>query len=115
MDKIFVEGLALRGKHGVHHREKQEDQDFILDISAEFDSRAGAVSDKLADTIDYRRFCDIARDVVEDESFDLIERLADTIGKRILEDSRIGSVVVSIRKPQAFKNGIPGVTIIRTR
>ena len=115
MDKIFVEGLALRGKHGVHHKERQEEQNFLVDISVEFDTTAAVKSDALADTVDYSQFAATAKDIVEKESFYLIEKLADTIARRILEDDRGSSVEVTVRKPEALKSGIAGVTIVRTR
>src|SRR3989344_85641 len=111
-DSIFVEGLRLRGKHGVHENERQNQQEFVVDISVKFDTRKAAASDDLADTVDYGTFATIAKDVVEKNSFYLIERLADTICSRILADTRIQEVAVTIRKPAALQNGVPGVTII---
>ncbi len=115
MDRIFIEGLALRGKHGVHHKEREEEQGFLINISAEVDTRPAAESDNLADAADYKKFYDIARNAVEKDSFYLIERLADTIARRILEDARIIRVEVTIRKPEALPSGIAGVTIARKR
>jgi len=115
MDRIFVEGLALRGKHGVHHKERQEEQEFLIDISVEMDTKAAALSDDISTTADYTQFVEIAREAVERNSFYLIERLADRIAGDILKDERLARVEVTIRKPAALKSGVPGVTIIRTR
>jgi len=115
MDRIFVEGLALRGRHGVNHKEREEEQGFLIDISVQFDTALAVQSDNIADTADYTKFVEIARECVEQRSFYLIERLADTIARRILEDSRVALVSVTIRKPEVLESGTPGVTIIRTR
>lgn len=115
MDTVFIEGLRLSGKHGVHEHERQNEQEFIIDIHGTLDIRTAALSDNLTDTVDYSHFAVIAREVVEKNSFDLIERLADTICSRILEDKRLTGVSVTIRKPAALGNGLPGVTIVRTR
>ena len=115
MDRVFIKGLSLRGKHGVYKHERIAEQNFMLDISADVDVSAAGKSDSLDDTVDYVRFSDIAKDVVENNSYYLVEKLAEVIAGRILEDVRIHSVSVSILKPQALDNGIPGVSIVRTR
>ena len=115
MDKIFIENLRIKGRHGVDSHERRESQDFLVDISAEIDTKAAAMSDDLADTADYKRFCEIAREAVESNSFYLIERLADTIARKILEDNRLASVEVVVRKPEALESGMAGVRIVRTR
>ncbi len=115
MDSIFIEGLRVLGKHGVHEYERKESQEFLVDIRAEFDTHKAAISDDLDDTIDYGDFAGIAEDVVKKNSFYLIERLASTIAERILEEMPIGKVSVTIRKPTALPNGVPGVTIMRSR
>lgn len=114
-DSIFVEGLHLRGKHGVRERERQNEQEFLVDIRAEFDARAAAKSDNIGDALNYEHFCKVAREAVEHNSFHLIERLADTIAQGILGDLRITRVEVTVRKPAALPSGVPGVRIVRTR
>ena len=115
MDKIFIEHLAVRGKHGVSEEERSREQEFVLDISVELDTHAAAASDALGDTVDYNFFRDTARDVVGGKSFKLLERLADAVAEVILEDERIKVVSVTIHKTEMFPDSIPGVTIVRTQ
>lgn len=115
MDKIFVERLSLRGKHGVRQQERVREQEFLISIVADFDTTRAVKTDDIADTLDYRKFCDIARAAVAGETFYLIEKLADTIARNILKDTRIARIEVTIRKPEALENALPGVTIIRKR
>ena len=115
MDTVFVEDLEVIGTHGVHEHERKFEQKFMVDIRATFDASAAAVSDKLSDTLDYGSFCRIARETIESEPVYLIEKLALTIINRILEDTRIISVSVTIRKPSVLASGVPGVTITRNR
>ena len=115
MDRVFIQGISLFGKHGVLESERSNEQEFIVDISAEFDARNATASDDLNDTIDYMPFADMVRGVVEKESFYLIERLAETIAQKLLEDTRLSKVEVTVKKPAALSNGLPGVTIVRTR
>ena len=115
MDTVFVENLEVVGTHGVLEHERKFEQKFLIDIRADFDASAGAASDKLEDTLDYVAFCRIARETIESEPVYLIEKLALTIANRILEDARITSVSVTIRKPSVLASGIPGITITRGR
>jgi 7,8-dihydroneopterin aldolase/epimerase/oxygenase len=115
MDRIFIERLSLKGKHGVHDREREVEQEFLFDIAVECDTQKAGSTDHLADTLDYVRFRDIAREVVEENSFYLIEKLAETVAQKILEDVRVLTVSVTIRKPAALESGVPGVVVIRTR
>jgi dihydroneopterin aldolase len=115
MDRIFIEKLLLKGRHGVLDHERLVEQEFLVDISVEFDTHNAAKSDKIKDTIDYVRFYEIARDVMGGAPFFLIERLAETIAQKILEDARIEQVSISVRKPLALEAGVPGVTVIRAR
>ncbi len=115
MDTVFLHGLSINGKHGVLPRERHVEQEFIIDIDAVFDAKTAAASDSIDDTVDYVRFRDIAVDVITSESHYLIERVATRIIERILTDSRIASVSVRIRKPSVLPNGVPGISITRTR
>ena len=115
MDRVFIHDLHLRGKHGVGEAERSTEQEFLIDIEAEFDATNAATSDKIEDTIDYARFREIAREAVEKNSFYLIEKLADRIASGILEDARVRKVSVSVRKPAVYKDCTPGVTIVRER
>lgn len=115
MDTVFIEGLSLKGKHGVHEHERQVEQEFIIDIRADIDTNNAVRSDKLEDTANYSDFMRIAEEVVRKNSFYLIERLGETIAKRVLDDARIVRVEVTVRKPAALQNGKPGVRIVRSR
>lgn len=115
MDRVFIEGLSLAGKHGVQEHERKLEQEFVLDISATFDARVSAASDKIEDTVDYVRFRNIARDVIENSTHYLIEKIATLIADAILEDARISEVTISIRKPAVLPSGVPGISITRSR
>ncbi|MEK7133691.1 MAG: dihydroneopterin aldolase [Patescibacteria group bacterium] len=115
MDKIFISDLAVRGKHGVTEVERSREQGFILDIEIRFDTKKAAASDALGDTVDYGSFRAAAKDVVEGPSFKLLETLAGAVAERILQDTRIRSIAVSVRKTEMYPDCTPGVTIERTR
>ncbi|MEK7601618.1 MAG: dihydroneopterin aldolase [Patescibacteria group bacterium] len=115
MDTIFIRDLKLRGKHGVYDEERTREQEFVLDIAIDFDTGKAVVSDNIADTVNYATFRKIAKEVVEGPSFKLLEKLADVVATKILEDARISRVTVTVRKTEMYKDCTPGVTVIRSR
>ncbi len=115
MDKIFVENLIVRGKHGVSAEERARDQRFSIDIIAQLDAKRAATSDTLEDTLSYSHMRTLTKDIVEKGSYKLMETIADTIAQRVLEDTRVANVSVTVRKMDVYPDCTPGVTIERTR
>lgn len=115
MDTVFLRNLSIRGKHGVGDAERAVEQEFLIDIEASFDTRAAAASDRIDDTVNYSEFRSIARDVVEHNSYYLIEKMAEIIAERILKDVRVGKVRVQIQKPSVYPDAVPGILIERSR
>ena len=114
-DKAFIHDLTIVGTHGVYEHERHTEQEFIVDIEADIDARTASQTDALKDTVDYVQFKHIAEDVIMNNSFYLAEKIAAEIAQRILADTRITCVRVTVRKPAVLPNGVPGVTITRTR
>ncbi|KKW47875.1 dihydroneopterin aldolase [Candidatus Kaiserbacteria bacterium RIFCSPHIGHO2_02_FULL_59_21] len=115
MDNVFVENLVLIGKHGVGDHERETPREFHIEISAEVDTKTAIASDDIDDAANYKDFVAIAREIFEGPSCRLIEVLADKIATRILENPRVKTVSVTVRKPKALPLGTPGVTIVRPR
>jgi len=115
-DKVFIQHLKLKGRHGVYDWEWEKEQEFEFNIVAEVDIAKAAKSDKLDDTVCWTYLYNIAKEVIAGPTIYLIERIASTVAGRILEgEPRIASVTVTIRKNEILSEGIPGVTITRTR
>ena len=55
MEKIIIKGLKLFAYHGVNPEEKENGQNFILDITAELDADAAKKSDNIDDTVSYAK------------------------------------------------------------
>ena len=116
MDAIHIDGLIFSGKHGVHLKERNLEQEFKISLSLTVDTKVAGKSDKLSDTVDYQAVKDIVKRVVEGESRYLIERLADEIAMGILAtDKKIKSATITVEKTAIWENGVPGVTIVRHR
>jgi dihydroneopterin aldolase len=103
-DRIELRGMRFSARHGVHPEEKERPQPFEVDLVLFADLRAGATTDDLAATVDYGTLFDLVRRVVTGPSFNLIEALAGTIARDVLEATDPGiveRVEVRVRKPGA--------------
>jgi dihydroneopterin aldolase len=100
-DRIVLRGLAVRGHHGVFEHERQDGQDFVVDLTVWVDLSAAAASDELSDTVDYGALAQRAAAIVGGEPCDLIESVAGRIADDVLTDRRVRAVEVVLHKPQA--------------
>lgn len=98
-DRIRLSGLRARGHHGVFAHEKENGQDFLVDVVLHTDTRAAAGSDDLRDTLDYGTLADAVVEIVQGPSLDLIETLAERIADHCL--TLCAHVEVTVHKPQA--------------
>ncbi|HET7339539.1 MAG TPA: dihydroneopterin aldolase [Candidatus Dormibacteraeota bacterium] len=117
MDHIELRGMSFSGRHGVGARERDQPQQFKVDIELEADLAAAGRSDDLADTVDYRQVRTAAKEVIEGPARSLLESLASAIAERVLALPRVESVSVRITKWPPSMQPIDGasVRINRTR
>lgn len=117
MDRIELRGMSFHGRHGVRHAEREQPQEFKVDVKIDADLREAGLSDKLVDTIDYTQVRAAAREVIEGESRKLLESLAGAIAQRILAMPRVEAVSVRVAKRPASMQPIEAasVRINRTR
>ncbi|MGH8896449.1 MAG: dihydroneopterin aldolase [Egibacteraceae bacterium] len=101
MDRIEIKGLRVFGRHGVAERERSEGQTFVIDMTLELDLSRAAVSDALADTVDYGALARRLAEAVGRTRFDLIEALAAHLADLALDDLRVQAAEVRVAKPQA--------------
>jgi dihydroneopterin aldolase len=100
-DRLSVTGIEAFGHHGVFDHERRDGQVFRVDLVLGLDTTAAAVSDDLADTVDYGGLVGRVRTAVETEPVDLIETLAQRIAEVCLTDERVQWTEVTVHKPHA--------------
>jgi dihydroneopterin aldolase len=97
---IELQGLSVFGRHGYHEEERRTGQRFLVDLWVELQSDAAAASDRIEETVDYRKLAGLVEEVFAGPSLLLIEALAGTVADRVLarfED--VQAVRVRVRKP----------------
>lgn len=117
-DSITLTGLRVHANHGVFGFERENGQEFIIDVVAWLDTAAAARGDDLAATVHYGELALKVAAAVERDPVDLIETLAERIAVVVLSFEAVTKTRVSVHKPNApievpFDDVI--VTIERTR
>ncbi len=107
-DAIILKGLAFYGYHGVMPEEGKVGCRFSLDVICGLDLRAAAASDDVEETISYELIFNVVRDSFSEQTFKLLEALAQHIVDRLFEAYQdIDWVQIRVAKPEA---PIPVVT-----
>jgi dihydroneopterin aldolase len=100
-DSIRLTGLRVRGHHGVYDFEREQGQDFVVDVLLELDLSTAAGSDDVADTVHYGELADRLAAIVSGEPVNLLETLAARLVDACLDDDRVRASTVTVHKPQA--------------
>ena len=103
-DKIVLEGLEFHGFHGVFPEEAKFGARFIVDVEMALKLPE---EDDMALSVDYSRVYALVKNEVTEHRYDLIEALANTIARRVLEEHpKVNTVTTRVHKPHA---PLPGV------
>lgn len=101
LDEIVLTGLTVFGRHGVYAHEREDGQEFSIDLRLRMSLDQAAASDDVADTVHYGELAEKVAAVVGGEPVNLIETLAERIAAVALEDTRVQHVTVTVHKPHA--------------
>lgn len=100
-DSITLTGLRVNAHHGVYDFEKENGQDFIIDVTVWLDLLAAAASDDVAQTIHYGELAEEVTEAAKHNPVDLIETVAERIAAVVLAHPPALRVQVTVHKPQA--------------
>ncbi len=99
MDTIHLSGIRAYGYTGALPEENVLGQWFEATVILSLDLTQASQSDRLADTHDYRTVITHTQDIIRQQKFTLIERLAGAIAEAALaSDSRLQQVTVRLTK-----------------
>jgi dihydroneopterin aldolase len=97
---VEVNGLSLYTHHGVTAAEREVGQRLIIDIRMEVGEADATVTDRVEDTVDYGRVCEVAALVATQRSDKTLERLCAAVADRLLRDFDAQVVSVKASKPE---------------
>jgi dihydroneopterin aldolase len=116
---VFVRGLELQARLGVHPHEKAAPQRVVIHVElAVLDDAApdGIGPDDLKRVVDYGQIVRAARASAAEGHTLLVETLAERVAIAALADVRVQRVRVTVEKPDAYPDvAAVGVTIERQR
>lgn len=117
MAVIRLEGLSVFGHHGARPYEKEAGQRLEVDLELETTDDAAEHSDKLSDAVDYDGLYQTVREIVEGESYHLLEALAAATADLILQRFSVRRVRVRIAKQNLgwTTGGRAVIEVVRSR
>lgn len=115
-DRIFLHGLTADCIIGFIDWERRVRQTVVVDLEMPVDCARAALTDEVADTLDYKKVAKRALEFIGTSEFKLVETLAHRLALVILQDFGVEWVRVSLNKPGAIRNSRDvGVVIERAR
>jgi dihydroneopterin aldolase len=116
---VFVRGLELMARLGIHPHEKAAPQRIRLDVELVVQDDAAPAEvgpDDIRRVVDYSRLVEVARATVAGGHVLLVETLAERVALAALEDGRVHRARVRVEKPEAFPDvAAVGVVVERRR
>jgi 7,8-dihydroneopterin aldolase/epimerase/oxygenase len=103
MDKIFLNAMAVDCIVGIWEWERRVKQRVVIDLELAADIRAAAATDRIEDTIDYKRVSKRLLAFVGDSQFHLVETLTEKIAELIITEFGVRWVKVRLNKQGALR------------
>ena len=102
MDKIRINNLEVFANHGVFPEENSLGQKFIISAVLYVDTHKAGITDDLTKSVHYGEVCSLISKVTKENTFMLIERLAEVIAEQVLlAYDKISEIDVEVKKPWA--------------
>lgn len=102
MDEIRIDNLKIFAHHGVFEHENINGQNFFVNVVLYTDTEKAGMTDELEYSSDYGSVCALIHEVVTQNTFRLIETVAQKTALEILKKFPfVKSVDIEIRKPEA--------------
>ena len=106
-DQIIIRNLEIYSNHGVYKEEKVLGQKFLVSAILDTDTKRAGISDCIDFSVDYGKVCHRIAEIMENNTFDLLERVAETLAKTLLlEFPLVKKLEIQVKKPWA-PIGIP--------
>jgi 7,8-dihydroneopterin aldolase/epimerase/oxygenase len=100
LDKILLKGMQFYGYHGVFAEENKLGQRYVVDAELHMPLELPGQSDRIEDTVNYAEVQELIRDIVEKQTYHLIEAVAEKIASEVLRTyTSIYAITVRVLKP----------------
>jgi 7,8-dihydroneopterin aldolase/epimerase/oxygenase len=102
-DVIFLSGLTTECIIGIWDWERRVKQKIVVDLEMAADIRHAARSDRIEDTLDYKRVAKRLLTFIGDSQFQLVETLAERIAELVISEFSVPWVRVRLNKQGAIR------------
>jgi 7,8-dihydroneopterin aldolase/epimerase/oxygenase len=103
MDKIFLSALSVECIVGIWEWERRVKQTVVIDLEMAADIRRAAASDRIEDTIDYKKVAKRLLAFVGESQFHLVETLTERIAQLVVVEFGVAWVKVRVNKQGAIR------------
>ncbi len=116
-DVILLEGIQVPAALGVTAAERRMRRPVTLDLEVELPLHDSGRSDRIGQTVHYKRIYEVVEDVASNQEHKLVEALGARIAAAVLGKFDVDAVVVSVRKPKPISGVLDyaGIRIRRER
>lgn len=104
MDRIIIRNLSAETVIGTYAKERARTQKLVINVAMSCELRRAGVSDRLADTVNYKTIKNEIMKFAEGSSCRLIEAVAEGIAAICLAQKGVVSVKVTVDKPGALSS-----------
>ena len=112
--RLFVRGLTLPCRIGVHRHERDAPQRVRINVELEIRDLQSPRRDAISEVVSYDDVVAGVKQLVGSDHINLVESLADRIAEFCLKDLRVERVKIMVEKLDVFNDGaIVGVEIER--
>ncbi|GLI55906.1 7,8-dihydroneopterin aldolase [Propionigenium maris DSM 9537] len=105
MDKVIIKDMQVYAYHGALPEENVLGQNFFISLEMMLPLKEAGMTDDLTKGVSYAEVYERVEKLAKENTFKLIETLAERTAKLVVEEFPVESVKVTVRKPQA---PIPG-------
>ena len=112
LDRLMLAGVKLRPRIGVTPNERRAPQSCTADIVVWGDFEAAAATDQLTSALDYTRILARVVEVAHMSEYNLVETLAYSVARAVLEAFPVQRVNVKVRKhPAALMEALDHIEV----
>ena len=115
MDIVYIRDLRIEAVIGIFEWEKRIRQTIRIDLEMGWDNRRAAETDAIEDALDYKKAAQRVRQFAQENSFELVETLAEKIASLLLTELKLPWVKLTLGKPNAVKKSSEVGVIIERR
>jgi len=99
---IELHGIVLHAFHGVLEAERRDGQRFLVDVELDLASERAALTDSIADAVDYREVVARIREISDARAYHLLEAFVAALAEALLDEFPVAAVRVRVRKPDVM-------------